>query len=56
VGVIVGVYSTTFIAAPVLIWLNDKNVASQKTQSTRGDRQGRKPVRRKDDDGDSAEV
>jgi preprotein translocase subunit SecF len=56
VGVIVGVYSTTFIAAPVLIWLNDKYVASQKKQSTRGDRQGRKPVRRKDDDGDSAEV
>jgi preprotein translocase subunit SecF len=57
VGVIVGVYSTTFIASPVLIWLNDKYVASQKKQSTRGDRQGRKPVRRaKDDDGDSAEV
>ncbi len=43
VGVIVGTYSTIFIAAPVLIWLNDKYVASQKKRSTRSDRQGRKP-------------
>ena len=57
VGVIVGVYSTTFIASPVLIWLNDKYVAAQKRQVGKPDRQGRRPVRRsKDDDGDSAEA
>ena len=37
VGVIVGTYSSIFIASPILIWLNDKYVASQ-TQ--------RRPVRR----------
>jgi preprotein translocase subunit SecF len=57
VGVIVGTYSSVFIAAPVLIWLNDKYVAAQKKQAGRADRQGRRPVRRpKDEDGDSAEV
>jgi preprotein translocase subunit SecF len=57
VGVIVGTYSSVFIAAPVLIWLNDKYVAAQKRQAVKPDRQGRRPVRRsKDDDGDSAEA
>jgi preprotein translocase subunit SecF len=60
VGVIVGVYSTTFIASPVLIWLNDKYVAAQKKQGQRSDRVGRQPVRRKgsdkDTDSDSAEA
>ena len=55
VGAIVGVYSTTFIAAPVLIWLNDKYMAAQKRQAGRPERQGRRPMRKKDD-GDSAEV
>jgi preprotein translocase subunit SecF len=35
VGVIVGTYSSIFIASPVLIWLNEKYVASQKRQSAR---------------------
>jgi preprotein translocase subunit SecF len=46
VGVIVGTYSSVFIASPVLIWLNDKFAAAQKRQSQAGERQGRKPVRR----------
>jgi preprotein translocase subunit SecF len=51
VGVIVGSYSSVFIAAPVLIWLNDRYFGkNQKGQ--RADR----PVRRPDDDGNSAEV
>jgi preprotein translocase subunit SecF len=33
VGVIVGTYSSIFIASPILIWLNDKYVASQKKQT-----------------------
>jgi preprotein translocase subunit SecF len=56
VGVIVGTYSSVFIASPVLIWLNDKYVASQKKQGGKNsERQGRKPVRRPTA-GDSAEV
>jgi preprotein translocase subunit SecF len=44
VGVIVGTYSSIFIASPILIWLNDKYVASQKRQqsSGRNARRGRK--------------
>ncbi len=57
VGVIVGTYSSVFIAAPVLIWLNDKYLASQKRQTRRSDREGRKPVRRPTGPGgDSAEA
>jgi preprotein translocase subunit SecF len=33
VGVVVGTYSSIFIASPILIWLNDKFVASQKRQA-----------------------
>ena len=31
VGVIVGTYSSIFIASPILIWLNEKSMQSQKT-------------------------
>jgi preprotein translocase subunit SecF len=34
VGVIVGTYSSIFIASPILIWLNDKYVTSQKRQQS----------------------
>jgi preprotein translocase subunit SecF len=47
VGVIVGTYSSVFIASPVLIWLNDKFAAAQKKQGQRTpERQARRPVRR----------
>ena len=36
VGVIVGTYSSIFIASPILIWLNDKYVTSQKRQQASG--------------------
>jgi preprotein translocase subunit SecF len=36
VGVIVGTYSSIFIASPILIWLNEKYVASQKRQQAQG--------------------
>jgi preprotein translocase subunit SecF len=32
IGVVVGTYSSIFIASPILIWLNDKYLASQKRQ------------------------
>ena len=41
VGVIVGTYSSIFIASPILIWLNDKYVTSQRKQQ----RQPRRPQR-----------
>jgi preprotein translocase subunit SecF len=41
VGVIVGTYSSIFIASPILIWLNDKYVASQKKQQASGRTQRR---------------
>jgi preprotein translocase subunit SecF len=50
VGVIVGTYSSIFIASPILIWLNDKYVAMQKRQATRPERNVRKPVRRDDEE------
>ncbi len=43
VGVIVGTYSSIFIASPILIWLNDKYLASQKSQA--GGRNVRRPRR-----------
>jgi preprotein translocase subunit SecF len=46
VGVIVGTYSSIFIASPVLIWLNDKYTANQRKQQGR---QGRRPQRGDDD-------
>jgi len=39
IGVVVGTYSSIFIASPILIWLNDKYVESQK----RAPRQPRRP-------------
>jgi preprotein translocase subunit SecF len=41
VGVIVGTYSSIFIASPILIWLNEKYVTSQRKQG----RQARRPQR-----------
>jgi preprotein translocase subunit SecF len=41
VGVIVGTYSSIFIASPILIWLNDRFVVSQKRQQAVG-RQNRR--------------
>jgi preprotein translocase subunit SecF len=46
VGVVIGTYSSIFVASPVLIWLNDKFVAMQKRQSARPERGARKPLRR----------
>ncbi len=50
VGVIVGTYSSIFIASPILIWLNEKYVAMQKRQSSRPERNVRKPVRRDEEE------
>ncbi len=43
VGVIVGTYSSIFIASPILIWLNDKFIESQRRQAPRQNRRGGKP-------------
>ena len=48
VGVIVGTYSSIFIASPILIWLNDKFLQSQKRQSQRPDRP-RRPARQEEE-------
>jgi len=48
VGVIVGTYSSIFIASPILIWLNEKYVAMQKRHAARPER--RKPVRRDEEE------
>jgi preprotein translocase subunit SecF len=40
VGVIVGTYSSIFIASPILIWLNDKFLESQRRQAPRQGRRG----------------
>jgi preprotein translocase subunit SecF len=50
VGVVVGTYSSIFIASPVLIWLNDKYVAMQKRQASRPERNVRKPIRRDEEE------
>jgi preprotein translocase subunit SecF len=42
VGVIVGTYSSIFIASPILIWLNDKYVESQRRAAPRQGRRGGK--------------
>jgi preprotein translocase subunit SecF len=47
VGVIVGTYSSIFIASPILIWLNEKYVAAQKRQAARP---ARRPVRREEEE------
>jgi preprotein translocase subunit SecF len=50
VGVIVGTYSSIFIASPILIWLNEKYLALQKRQAGRPERNVRKPVRRDEEE------
>lgn len=50
VGVIVGTYSSIFIASPILLWLNDKYLAIQKRQAARPERNVRKPVRRDEEE------
>ena len=42
VGVIIGTFSSVFIASPILIWLNDKSLAAQK--KPRGRSSGTTPV------------
>ncbi|MFO0577018.1 MAG: protein translocase subunit SecF [Polyangia bacterium] len=44
VGVIVGTYSSIFVASPVLIWLNEKSVAAQRKASSRPARSSTTPV------------
>ena len=44
VGVIVGTYSSIFVASPVLIWLNDKAIAMQKKSNVRGARSSSTPT------------
>jgi preprotein translocase subunit SecF len=41
VGVVVGTYSSIFIASPILIWLNDKFLESQRRQAPRQSRRGK---------------
>ncbi|HXU79967.1 MAG TPA: protein translocase subunit SecF [Polyangia bacterium] len=48
VGVIVGTYSSIFIASPILIWLTNRYNQSQKTKQLRPDR-GRRPVRQEEE-------
>ncbi len=50
VGVIVGTYSSIFIASPILIWLNEKYLAMQKRQAARPERNIRKPARRDEEE------
>jgi preprotein translocase subunit SecF len=47
VGVIVGTYSSIFIASPILIWLNDKYLQAQKR--AKPERQQRRPVRQEEE-------
>ena len=42
VGVIVGTYSSIFIASPILIWLNEKLIASQRKHGSRSPRRPRR--------------
>jgi preprotein translocase subunit SecF len=46
VGVIVGTYSSIFIASPILIWLTDRYNQSQKNKQPR---QPRRPVRQEEE-------
>jgi len=48
VGVVVGTYSSVFIAAPILIWLTDRYNKSQKSKGQRPER-GRRPVRQEEE-------
>jgi preprotein translocase subunit SecF len=51
VGVIVGTYSSIFIASPVLIWLNERYLVNQRKAASRPGREARRPKR-----GDEAEA
>jgi len=42
VGVIVGTYSSIFVASPILIWLNEKYLVTQRKQQASGRQQGRR--------------
>jgi preprotein translocase subunit SecF len=48
VGVIVGTYSSIFVAAPVLIWLTERYNRQQKLKAARPER-GRRPVRQEEE-------
>ena len=48
VGVIVGTYSSIFIASPILIWLNERYLVSQKKAAVRPGRDARRPKRSDD--------
>ncbi len=43
-GVVVGTYSSIFVASPVLIWLNEKSVAMQKKSASRTGRSSSTPT------------
>jgi preprotein translocase subunit SecF len=45
VGVIVGTYSSIFIASPVLIWLNERYLANQRKAAAKPGREARRPKR-----------
>ena len=45
VGVVVGTYSSIFIASPILIWLNEKYLLSQRKVTARTGREARRPKR-----------
>jgi preprotein translocase subunit SecF len=45
VGVIVGTYSSIFIASPILIYLNERYMNTQKIASARPGREARRPRR-----------
>jgi preprotein translocase subunit SecF len=45
VGVIVGTYSSIFIASPVLIWLNERYLVNQRKAAARPGREARRPKR-----------
>ena len=45
VGVVVGTYSSIFIASPILIWLNEKYLLSQRKIAARPGRDVRRPRR-----------
>jgi preprotein translocase subunit SecF len=48
VGVIVGTYSSIFIASPILIWLTNRSNQNQKRQQQRPER-GRRPIRQEEE-------
>jgi preprotein translocase subunit SecF len=49
VGVIVGTYSSIFIASPILIWLTNRYNQNQKKNQGRPDRGARRPIRQEEE-------